>query len=167
MNKKVNNIVLSLNQIKVSPGNISKNAQTILKAIFKAKSKKIDLLVFPEFSTTGYLIGDIWERNSFLEDNEYWVDKIIKSTGDTTVIFGTVVVDRKKKGEDGRPRKFNSLIVAQNGVALKNKAIGEFQFPKTLLPNYREFDEYNNLDKRIKKKKGESKEVYKQEITYY
>ena len=79
MNKKVNNIVLSLNQIKVSPGNISKNAQTILKAIFKAKSKKIDLLVFPEFSTTGYLIGDIWERNSFLEDNAYWVDKIIKS----------------------------------------------------------------------------------------
>jgi len=141
MGKKVNNIEVVLNQINISPGNISENASTILRCIKKYQTSQIDLLVFPELSTTGYLLGDTWERTSFLKENDFWVKKIIKATGNAVTVFGTVVTDWKTKGEDGRPRKYNSLIVARAGKVLVNPATGQDYFCKTLLPDYREFEE--------------------------
>ncbi|TFG63218.1 MAG: NAD(+) synthase, partial [Gemmatimonadales bacterium] len=56
-------------------------------------------------------------------------------------IFGNVAVDRDRKNEDGRVRKYNALFVAEDGRLAPPEG-GPYPFViKTLLPNYREFDD--------------------------
>ncbi len=130
---------LGLVQMPVVPGNIRQNAEWILNCV--EKSEGFDLLAFPELATTGYLIGDGWERPDFLRENEYWLKKIAEASQKTAILLGSVQVDWQKKGEDGRPRKYNAALLFQNGEPIMNQALGLSFFPKTLSPNYREFDE--------------------------
>lgn len=52
-------------QLAVVPGNVRANWKLIEKEIQKAKQKQVDVLVLPEMCLSGYLIGDIWEQDSF------------------------------------------------------------------------------------------------------
>jgi len=57
------------------------------------------------------------------------------------VVFGSVGIDWRRRNEDGRVRKYNALFVAADR-AWSAPAAGPYPFVvKTLLPNYREFDE--------------------------
>ncbi len=131
---------VGLAQIEVCLGQVYQNAQNILEYIQTYKNE-VDLFVFPELCLTGYLLGDLWEFKDFLNEAEYWNQKIIEASVGTSVIFGNVQVDWKKKGEDGRPRKYNAAILAQNGKALRHPRTGLNYQIKTLQPNYREFDD--------------------------
>ncbi len=56
-------------------------------------------------------------------------------------MFGNVGVDWAKTGDDGRVRKYNAFFTARNAQLLGGD---NFPYPfriKTLLPNYREFDD--------------------------
>ena len=138
------NLKVSMAQIPVYPGQPARNAQTILQDIDKAKEEKADIVIFPELSLPGYLIGDLWEVKSFLTECTYWQNIIIKKTEEIdtpVVIFGTVVTDPSLLGEDGRAARFNSVIVAQNGKAIINSGLQRPYAIKSLSPNYRGFDE--------------------------
>jgi NAD+ synthase (glutamine-hydrolysing) len=83
----------------------------------------------------GYLLGDLFEDESFIKDIHHYNRKIIRSIPDgITVIFGSLVFDSRYKNEDGRARKYNAAIIASDGKIRKVVC-------KTLQPNYRIFDD--------------------------
>ena len=113
----------------------------MLRIIEQCRQASTRLLLFPEMSIPGYLLGDTWEQPAFLRDCEYWGDQIVKASGNLCVMFGNVAVDWNKTNDDGRVRKYNAFFTAQNGVLLQSAG---FPYPfriKTLQPNYREFDD--------------------------
>lgn len=127
-------------QIEIVPGDPAQNTQTALKAITEAKKANIDLLLLPEMTIPGYLLGDLWEQNAFLEDCEEYGKELIAATTDMCVVFGNVALDATKLNEDGHPRKYNGAFIAQNGKLISNCSSLPF-ISKTNLPNYREFDD--------------------------
>ena len=128
-------------QIDVKPGFPYKNLEKALKAVLKAKSEKADIILFPEMVLPGYLLGDLWERESFINETLSAQTKLIDAARDIIICFGGLAVDKNKSGEDGRIRKFNAFYIAQNGKLQKpDHQLFEYSI-KTLMPNYREFDD--------------------------
>ena len=133
----------ALAQMSVIAGSPRVNAVWMMNEIAQAKTRGIDILIFPELCVPGYLIGDEAEDESFVHDVWYWNDRIVAATkgSEMVVIFGSYVIDREGAlGEDGRLRKLNAGIVSQNGMVLSNRAGLPF-FVKTLMPKYRMFDD--------------------------
>lgn len=132
---------VGLGQVTVCPGRPRDNTATMLARIRQARTRGVDLLVFPEMAVPGCLIGDEWERDAFIRECELCGETIRQATTDITVVFGNVGVDRRRHNEDGRVRKYNALFVAENG-RFRSPAQTPYPFViKTLLPNYREFDD--------------------------
>jgi len=130
-----------LAQIRVLPGQPAANTATMLKAIASAQAKAAELVVFPEMAIPGYLLGDAWERDAFLRECEACGHKIREASKGLVVVFGNVGLDWRRRNEDGRVRKYNALFVAENGRFIGPRG-GTYDFVvKTLLPNYREFDD--------------------------
>lgn len=128
-------------QITVLPGRVADNRRAILDCIAAARAERVDLLVLPELCVSGYLVADEWERDSFLRDCEAVTGEIVAASGGITVVFGNVAVDRAKRNEDGRPRKYNALFTARDGQLLAPENQAEPFVIKALSPNYRQFDE--------------------------
>lgn len=126
--------------MEVKPGFPKKNADKMLKMIEGAKEDGAQIIVFPEMAIPGYMIGDMWERESFLRDCVSQGDRIKESAEGIVVIFGNVDVDWKLKNEDGRVRKYNACFVAENGLFNTNTNY-DFTTKKTLMPEYREFED--------------------------
>lgn len=125
---------VALCQIDVIAGNIDQNLSTMIQAMDEAHRAGASLAIFPEMSVTGYLLGDLWNNPDFLEDAARADAQILSASGEMAVVYGTVIVDPSKRNKDGRVRKYNGVRVIQNGK-LCGQAI------KTLLPNYRVFDD--------------------------
>jgi NAD+ synthase (glutamine-hydrolysing) len=142
---------LALGQMRVYPGEPERNGDTAFELLAKACDSsgeiKADLLVLPEMAVPGYLLGDLWERDAYLRACEDVAVKLIAATRGKScaLLFGTVGIDWKAKGEDGRPRKFNAFVFAQDGQAFIHPATGYGFGIKTLQPNYREFDDHRHF----------------------
>ncbi len=128
-------------QMCVEPGQPVNNTQRICQAITQAKADGVDVLVLPEMAVPGYLLSDEWERTAFLKECEHCNQTIIEASTGITVLFGSVAMDWAHKNEDGRVRKFNALIAAEDGQALLHPVTLQPFFIKLLMPNYREFDD--------------------------
>lgn len=130
-------------QPEITAGRPDLNTQKIINLIKEAAFKKADILLLPELAVPGYLIGDLWEQKSFLEDCEAFGEEIINATAnyDICVIFGNIAIDRNKVNEDGRVRKYNAAFAAYRGKALGNGKLPYNCIIKHSLPNYREFDD--------------------------
>ena len=134
---------IALSQFEIIPSMPSDNAARIINYIEEAKNNKADMIIFPELAISGYLIGDMWESESFIRECEELGEEIIKASKDIFVIFGNVAIDRNKKNFDGRVRKYNALFLAKDGKLIKNP-YSKISYPfiiKTLLPNYKEFED--------------------------
>jgi NAD+ synthase (glutamine-hydrolysing) len=132
-----------MEQMAIEPRNPSRNCDTVCARIEQGFSRPT-LMVFPELAVPGYLIGDFWERAEFLKDVQAANATIAKATNgkpDLVVAFGTVCTDWNRKGEDGRPRRYNAVMIARDGQFLVNPVTRQPFWSKTLLPNYREFEE--------------------------
>jgi NAD+ synthase (glutamine-hydrolysing) len=135
------NINTRIEQLKVSPGNPFKNTEKIISKVEAAKKDGIELIVFSEMVVPGYLLGDEWERLSFIRECQECGNRICEASENIIVIFGNVGVDWDKQNEDGRVRKYNALFIAENKEFI-NHPVTDYPFViKTLLPNYREFDD--------------------------
>lgn len=132
---------IAIGQFKVQPGHPDKNTEKMMQMISEAKSKNAQLIIFPELSISGYLIGDTWEQSSFLRDCEEFGNEIIAASQGINIIFGNVAIDWNRKNNDGRPRKYNALFAAKDGKLLKSPNQPYPYIIKSLMPNYREFDE--------------------------
>ena len=132
---------IALAQIEVIPGRPDLNTKTMLSMIEQGREQQAQLIIFPEMSIPGYLLGDTWEQQAFLRDCEEYGRQIVAASAGLVVIFGNVAMDWDKNGDDGRVRKYNACFVAQDGRLVVDD---NFPYPfriKTLQPNYREFDD--------------------------
>ena len=128
-------------QFRVIPGHPSENTDKMLAMIAEAKAQGANLIIFPEMSLPGYFLGDTWEQTAFLKDCEECAQDIIAASDGIAVIFGSVGIDWNKKNNDGRIRKYNALFTAYKGKLIQPDNSPYPFVIKTLLPNYREFDD--------------------------
>jgi NAD+ synthase (glutamine-hydrolysing) len=134
------NFPIAVAQMRCLPGNVRQNLVTILAHIAGAKQRGAKLVVFPELATSGYLLGDRWEDDSFIREIEQANETIRKASVGLTVVCGSVRVDRDRIGEDGRVRKYNAALIASDGKWVSNGVLHGW-IPKTNLPKYRIFDD--------------------------
>lgn len=146
--KNLNGLKITISQMPVIPGRPDLDTRHITKEILAAKTRDSDLIIFPEM-VHGYALGDKFEDECFIRDVERWNQQIKDATSANpngiATVFGSVVGEFQSKGEDGRIRKYNSALLAQDGNWLGSTI-------KTLHPNYRIFDDdrhFFSLRKRI------------------
>lgn len=132
---------IAVAQLKIIPGHPSVNTENMLRMVEEAKAQNTDVIIFPEMAVPGYLLGDTWEQTAFIKDCEECGEDIIAASQDIVIIFGNVGVDFSKKNNDGRIRKYNALFAAYNGELLHPEKMPYPFVVKTLMPNYREFDD--------------------------
>ncbi|OGI03618.1 MAG: NAD(+) synthase [Candidatus Margulisbacteria bacterium GWF2_38_17] len=158
------NMKIALGQIKIIPNNAEKNITRILEMVRQAKEQEVDLIVFPEMAIGGYMLGDDWLRDDVCADLMKYNELIRKeSESGIAIAFGNIFLDDKinerigdpdgyHPDEDGRARRYNAVYVYQNGnpVPRQNEPLTQNTrkpiLPpgitiKTLLPNYRFFDD--------------------------
>ncbi|MBI3632893.1 MAG: hypothetical protein HY226_01225 [Candidatus Vogelbacteria bacterium] len=132
---KLNGLKISLCQMNITSGKPDKNTDYIVGQIESAKERGINVIIFPELCTTGYFLGDEFENESFIRDTVEEHKRIQEATRKgITAVFGTVVRDQQSIGENSYFRLFNTGVVYSDG-----KYIGRTF--KTLMPNYRMFDD--------------------------
>ncbi len=132
---------IAMAQMEVIPGHPDKNAATMLRMIAEAREQNTDIIIFPEMAIPGYLLGDTWEQTSFLSDCEHYGQEIIAASQGLTVMFGNIAMDWDKTNNDGRVRKYNAFFTAQDGQLIAPAGQTYPYVIKTLMPNYREFDD--------------------------
>lgn len=130
-------------QMNIVPGKPELNFETLKKEVEKAVLNQCDLVVFPEMCLSGYLIGDLWEEHSFIDQCVEYGNRVANLSASIDILFGNVARE-EIHGENGRPLLYNAAFYASNGyfepLVQCNGVIKNF-LPKTLLPCYREFDE--------------------------
>ena len=148
---------IALAQMEVVPGRPKKNLETMLSLVEEAKRKSVDLLAFPEMCVGGYLVGDKWLDDRFCMNLMKFNEQLMGSSEGIALAYGNIFVDSNEKinarvkdnkfhpNKDGRSRKYNAVYVFQNGKPAQR--IQETSIlppgvqPKSLLPNYRFFDD--------------------------
>ncbi len=126
---------IRVQQINAVVGDIPGNADAVLAALKLAEQEVVDLLVLPELVICGYPPMDLVERKSFLQAVYRQTGRIVESTKETGLLFGTL---RPNNAQQGRP-VCNVALLAHRG-----KAVDEIS--KTLLPTYDVFDEFRYFE---------------------
>ncbi|WP_423902038.1 nitrilase-related carbon-nitrogen hydrolase, partial [Colibacter massiliensis] len=136
---------IGLAQFSVQPGNAEANTEKMKQYIERAKKSKCHLIIFPELAIPGYFIGDNWDQPDYTAECIRCGEEIRALSDDITVIYGNVAIEADKTNPDGRPRKYNAMFIAQKGKFISP---GRSPYPfyiKTLLPNYREFNDLRHF----------------------
>lgn len=133
---------IALGQMNVHAGKISKNVETMLSMIQKAKENKADLIVFPELCVSGYLLADKWLDDDFIETALSANQKIKEASDEIGIIWGNVSTFDGIKGRDGRKARCNTAYFAYNKewVQRENQLLPG-QYIKCLNPDYRIFED--------------------------
>ncbi len=138
---KVSSIRARIIQMDILAGQPQRNTTRIISRISRARKDGIQLVVFPEMAVPGYLVGDNWECLSFLDECSRCNEQIRTASKDIITVFGSVGIDPDRRNEDGRVRKYNALYVAENGKFQSPQTLPYNFAVKSLLPDYREFEE--------------------------
>ena len=125
---------VALAQINPVSGDIAGNTAKILAAIAEAASRGADLVVTPEMALPGYCIGDLVEDTAFVQANEAAMQAVAAAARGLTVVVGFIDHDPGAHNDHGTVRKYNAAAVVRDGRVLQRAR-------KSLLPNYRYFDD--------------------------
>ncbi|MEM6472051.1 MAG: NAD(+) synthase [Planctomycetota bacterium] len=115
---------------EVSVANPLKNGERIVEAIAEIGGRKdrVDLIVFPELSITGYTCGDLFSNQALLRSANDALLQVARATEQTSAV---VVL--------GLPMRVNDSLMNVAAVVADGTVAGIV--PKTYLPTYREFYE--------------------------
>ena len=119
---------IAIPQINYHIGDISKNRDLIIAAIQKAKSKKADLVLFPEHSICGAYPQDLLEKEYFVNECRLGIEKIAKQCSGIAALVGCPNLDM----EDGV--LYNAMFFMYDGEVRGG-------VNKTILSDYDIFDE--------------------------
>jgi predicted amidohydrolase len=118
---------IALAQISPRLGDIKHNFSLHMEYIAEAKQKKVDLLVFPELSLTGYTLKDLTSEIAINPEKDKIFKAMKKLSQDISLVFGFV-----EEKEDG-------LIYNSSAIAAKGKTLHIHR--KVFLPTYGMFEE--------------------------
>ncbi|MCH5239744.1 MAG: NAD(+) synthase [Muribaculaceae bacterium] len=104
------------------------NASQIIQAVKEAENDRVDCMVFPELSVTGYTCADLFQQELLMQQAEEAVIDILNKTKECDLIFAVGAPVRV--GD----KRYNCAVVICKGNILGI-------IPKTHLPNYNEFYE--------------------------
>jgi NAD+ synthase (glutamine-hydrolysing) len=125
---------IALAQINPISGDIAGNTAKILDFVARAAARGADLVVTPEMALPGYCIGDLVEDDAFVQANEDAMQRIAAAAKDITAVVGFIDHDPGARNDHGTVRKYNAAAVVRDGQVLQRAR-------KSLLPNYRYFDD--------------------------
>ena len=125
---------IALAQLNPTSGDIDSNTAKVIDAIAEASARGADLLVTPEMAIPGYCIGDLVEDAGFLAANERAMARVAAAATSLTVIVGFIDHDPTARNDSGTILKHNAAAVVSGGRVLQRAH-------KSLLPNYRYFDD--------------------------
>jgi NAD+ synthase (glutamine-hydrolysing) len=125
---------IALAQLNPLSGDIDGNTRAVLRAMDEATRRGAEILVAPEMVIPGYCIGDLIEDRGFLEANERAMQRVAQAAHGITAVVGFIDCDYSARSDTGGTRKYNAAAVVRNGHVLQRAR-------KTLLPNYRYFDD--------------------------
>ena len=125
---------IALAQLNPTSGDIEGNNAKVLAAIAEASARGADLLVAPEMVIPGYCIGDLVEDAGFLAANERAIARVAAAATSLTAIVGFIDHDPAATNESGSILKHNAAAVVSQGRVVQRAH-------KSLLPNYRYFDD--------------------------
>jgi NAD+ synthase (glutamine-hydrolysing) len=136
---------IALVQMDVKAGRPDLNVANMLTSIEKARAKGSEIIAFSEMCISGYILGDLWEVDAFVEDFVSYSEDIRAASDGLTVIFGNVALAPQQIGQDGRQRKYNAVYVCCDREYVVRPNVPQGLpcgiHPKTLHPNYRFFDD--------------------------
>ena len=146
---------IALAQMDVRPNQPQQNFEKMLEMIQKAKKENVDLIAFPEMCLSGYLVGDKFTDEEYCKDLMSYNDLLKDASDGIIIVYGNIFVDTKinsrtnstsiHPNKDGRIRKYNAVYIFQNKKPVnrirEQKILPDGVQPKTLLPNYRFFDD--------------------------
>jgi NAD+ synthase (glutamine-hydrolysing) len=104
------------------------NCRQILDLSLKAASQKVNVLLFPELSITGYSSGDLFHQRLLLEAAEKELTELLQGTKSLEMVIAV-----------GMPVRADNQLFNCAVVFFKGRILGIV--PKTFIPNYNEFYE--------------------------
>ena len=143
---------IALAQMHVVPMNPEKNLDTMIAMIENARQQDAEIVVFPELCLSGYLLSDQWLNRQFCRALMQLNEPLLAASKGLTLVFGNIYeVPATESGgfhpnKDGRTRLYNAAYVMHDGAYAQRPESADFLLPdgvhpKTLLPNYRFFDD--------------------------
>jgi NAD+ synthase (glutamine-hydrolysing) len=137
---------VALAQMDVKPAHPKHNLESMVKMAKEAKANGADVICFSELMF-GYMLGDKWTEDETVQELMGYNQIMQKVSEHIPVIYGNIYVDDRDgihPNKDGRSRKFNAIYAYQDGKPVKRAT--QTSMPdgieaKTLLPNYRFFDD--------------------------
>jgi NAD+ synthase (glutamine-hydrolysing) len=121
---------IALAQINTTVGDLAGNEAKILDALGRAEAAGMELVVFPELTTTGYPPRDLLLKKDFVAGNLALLERLAARSGSTALLVGYVGRGNVSPGRDVT----NQAALLQHGKIVATRA-------KTLLPTYDVFDE--------------------------
>lgn len=121
---------IALAQINTTVGDLAGNEAKILEWGRRAEAEKVDLVLFPELTTTGYPPRDLLLKKDFIAKNLEVLHCLAASSGKTAMLVGYVGENKNRPGRDVT----NAVALLQHGKIAATRV-------KTLLPTYDVFDE--------------------------
>ncbi|MFC2118380.1 NAD+ synthase [Bacteroidota bacterium] len=126
---------IALAQLNYHIGNFEKNVRNIKSEIEKAKTNKVDLIIFSELSVCGYPPFDLLEQNDFIALCKNSVIDIAGACVGIAAVVGSPLLNNNPRGK----RLYNSAFFLADGKIMK-------VIHKALLPTYDIFDEYRYFE---------------------
>ncbi|MFI1965397.1 NAD+ synthase [Streptomyces pathocidini] len=135
---------LALNQIDSSVGDLTGNAEAIVRWTRRSAEQGAHLAAFPEMALTGYPVEDLALRSSFVDASREALRALAarldaEGLGELPVVVG--YLDRSERGTEER-RLGRPAGAPRNAAAVLHRGEVALAFAKHHLPNYGVFDEF-------------------------
>ncbi|MEN2418789.1 NAD+ synthase [Streptomyces rimosus] len=133
---------IALNQTDACVGDLTGNAETIVRWTREAARRGAHLIAFPEMVLTGYPVEDLALRSSFVEASRAALRALAARLADEGFGDTPVVVGYLDRCEQAQPRYGQPAGAPQNAAAVLYRGAVALSFAKHHLPNYGVFDEF-------------------------
>ncbi|WP_413756894.1 NAD+ synthase [Streptomyces sp. MMBL 11-3] len=133
---------LALNQIDSTVGDLSGNAEAIVRWTRHSAEQGAHFVAFPEMALTGYPVEDLALRSSFVEASRATLHALAARLADEGFGELPVVVGFLDRAEKAQPKYGQPAGAPRNAAAVLHRGEVVLTFAKHHLPNYGVFDEF-------------------------